>query len=565
MHGIGHFAFSLATEVAVQKLSLLERNGVARDFIDHRVERVIERIFRNTNEKEGRELCKQITKDGRWTNYFHRFFTAGFLVDNEQPVRELCQEAKSEFRFEELLKYLCLPDNTGFKLLAHIDELDYILRDMFHLGFVKIDLNLAPYFTDLSILPSGKIRYPSEWEVLKKLGLYAAQKIYNDPQVKVVEAMYEKLLMKAICDSEIALAELTEWDDATLEARIKEWQERSKHRHRVFREISKTKEYFDDLPKYSFSHSPQTVSCRNLLLTEGRSKRIGRTLFNEIERSLTSGIFKGAYFPSFFSPSAPRVNVVCIDNSQIAPFLREVGRYEAHYKKIQKEQVAQCIWGSRLDRIDFSRYEPVLEKLLAELITGKQLTKANIQRHILHLFYPDLPDTLEEILHPESIEIVMRLLGISIHKFLLENPEVGLFKNDSLQVLGFHDSGDFLGHVQALQSRRVRRTSGFKGISLEYLTYLKKVREPMGRDDQIRKWVFPSTIIAERGDIDVWALHVFAQRRPLVELIECSSTTTPSKELDAIKKLNQNRQILKDRFKRKVEVNLFFNEKELDD
>lgn len=561
IHGIGHFPFSLVTEVAVQKIAFL--NETVRSFINPKIEPVIDRITKDIDKKKQNRFRNQIIKGKEWVNHFYRFFTAFFLLDNETMLRQVLDNSGSELNFDELLKYLSFPENVGFRLLFHIDRLDYVLRDMFHLGLIKIDLNLTPYFKNLKVLTNGRIEFPLEWrDALKKIESYAVRKIYNDPRVKAIEGIYEKLLMKMISDSEIALADFLKWEDDELERKMQTYQKEKSHKYKLFEQINKVREEFNDLPRYYFSRSNNVVSSKNLLLIEGRSKTIRKTLLKEIDKSIDNGIFKGSYFVSFSDDLDICVNLVCLEKSQIKPFLIEVGLYEKRYKKIDKNQIAQCIWGDHFGKIDFSRYNSIIEKLFAELEQKKGLTTLEIARQ---MFTPFLPKHLSrEPIPEELLEAMRRITGISEKKVFLTNPEDKLFGKGFLQGLTFSDNKDFLSFVKRLCDKKVRITD-FKGRAFEYLIYLRKAGEPKKRDDQMKKWVFPSTTITKRGDLDVWTLYVFNKRRPLVELIECSITTNSTKKLDATNKLNQKKEILQERFGTKVEVKTFFNDKELDE
>lgn len=566
IHGIGHFPFSLPTEVAFQKISFL--NKTTEDFINQRIEPVMDRITKDIDKRKRDRFRKQIIKERGRINHFYRFFTASFLLDNETTLRQAFDNSESGFNFDELLKYLSFPENVGFRLLFHIDKLDYVLRDMFHLGLIKIDLNLNPYFRGLKVSTDGKVEFPSEWDILKEIESYAVRKIYNDPRVKAIEGIYEKLLMKMIFDSVIALADFLEWKDEELERKIQTYQEDKDHKHGLSEQIDKVGQEFSDLSRYYFSKSNDFVSSKNLLLIEGRSKSIAKkTLFKEINKSIENSIFKGSYFASFADHSDIYVNLVCLEKSQIKHFLIEVGRYENYYKKADKNQIAQCIWGNHFGKIDFDRYNYVMEKLFAGLmqkdelfflkIAGQSFKKSFIKKLL------EEHESLEERPFREFLQEIMPLIRDLTRDTLLINPEDKLFDENFLQGLNFSNQQAFLSFVKTLCDKRVSTVKDFKGKTFEYFTYLKKVCESEKRDDQIKKWVFPSTIITGRGDLDVWALYVFKNRKPLIELVECSITTSPTKKLDATNKLNQKKEILQERFGKKVGIKTFFNDSEL--
>jgi len=560
IHGIGHFPLSLSTEVAFQKISFF--NKATEDFINQRIEPVIDRLTKDIDKRKRDKFRKQIIKEREQINHFYRFFTASLLLDNEKTLRQIFNGSESGYDFDELLRYLSFPENVGFRLLSHIDKLDYVLRDMFHLGLIKVDLNLNPYFRDLRVSTDGEIKFPSEWDVLKEIESYAIRKIYNDPRVKAVEAIYEKLLMKMILDSKIALADFSDWQDEKLESEIQTYQKRKSHENRLFEQIDKVKEEFNDLPRYYFFMHNNVVSPKRLLLTEGRSKTIGKTLLREIDKSIANGIFRGSYFASFSDNLDICVNLVSLNKSRIEPFLREVGLYEKYYKKTSKDQIAQCIWGDHFSKIDFDRYDLVVQKLFAKLKRKKGLTEVKIDYHIVNQFLPKPP--LEETVPQEILQMVMNAFGVSRKSIFLRNPEDKLFNEHFLKNLHFHTREDFLSFVETLCKKRVRAIEDFKGRTSEYFMYLKKASEPLKRNDQIKKWVFPSTIITGRGELDVWTLYVFNKRRPLLELIECSSATSETKELEAREKLKQKKHFLQERFgKRKIEIKIFLNDIEL--
>jgi HD superfamily phosphohydrolase len=561
IHGIGHFPFSLSTEVVFQKISFF--NKATEDFINQRIEPVIDRLTKDIDKRKRDKFRKQIIKERKQINHFYRFFTASFLLDNEIKLRKGFENSASEFNFDELLKYLSFPENIGFRLLTHIDKLDYVLRDMFHLGLIKIDLNLTPYFRNLKALKDGRIEFPSAWDALKEIESYAVREIYNDPRVKAIEAIYETLIMKMLSDGEIAPAALLKRKDDELEREIQAYQEDKGHKHKLSGHIDKIRGEFNDLPRYYFSQSNDVVSSKNLLLVEGRSKSIAKkTLSKEIDKSIDNSIFKGSYFASFADRSDINVNLVCLEKSQIKHFLIEVGRYENCYKKANKNQIAQCIWGIHFGKIDFGRYNLVIEELFIALKKKRGLTDARIDYQIVNQFSPKpLPEKIAA--QEEILRAVMHMIGVSRRKIFLINPEDKLFDENFLQGLNFSNQQAFLSFVKTLCDKRVKTIKDFKGKTFEYFTYLKKVCELERRNGQIKKWVFPSTIITGRGDLDAWVIKAFKNRRPLIELIECSTTTSETKELEARTKLKQKKQLLQERFGTKVKIKTFFNDSEL--
>ncbi|MDO9575923.1 MAG: hypothetical protein Q7J55_05295 [bacterium] len=578
IHGIGHFPFSFTTEIALQKASFLDE-GV-KSFVNEMIQPVFDRVIKGIDSKEKKIFYKKIFKERGKINHFYRFFTASLLLKKEEELRQIFKDSTG-FNFDELLKYLAMPQNVGYRLLRHMDRLDYILRDMFHLGFIKIDLNLSFYFANLRVTNEKDIIFPSEWKVLNEFESYAVEKIYNDPRVKAAEAIYQKILMQAFFDSEIALANLLEWDDKDLESTIIGYQKKKKHRYRLFEQIQKIRGEIDEFLIYNFSQQTEEGTSQNLLFIEGKKKSISNFFKRDINRSIDDGIFKGSYLKSFDDISDIHVNLIGLNEEKIRRFLIEIAEYEKYFKISNKNQIAKCIWGNCFDKIDFDRYKPIIkclkEKMEKENILSfetvldtitdmenghlpKGITSDEVKRMIITLF--KLSKTIGG---QKDIMLSMNIIDMFINKGFLQDPEDVLLKEELITSLGFQTIRDFLKFVASVCNKRVTRVPDFKGRAREYYIYLKRACEPRKRSDQIKKWAFPSTIISNQGDIDVWSLYVFRDKKPLLELVECSTTTNEVKKLDAIRKLKQKQAYLQNRFRKKIEINLFFNDQVIEE
>lgn len=558
IHGIGHFPFSLPTEIALQKATFFNKN--VEDFVNFKIKPVADRISKNINTREKKIFLDDILINRNRINHFYRFFTSSILLENETELREVFKDSPN-FNFDELLRCLCFPQHTGFKLLNHIDRLDYILRDMFHLGIIKIDLNLSFYFKNLKVSKDKNIELPSEWEVLNQLESYAIENIYNEQQIKTIEALYQKIFIKAIIDSEIAFADLLDWGDKEIEIKIKEYQEKKNHKYKILEQIDRIKNEFNSLPKYNLSVTPRKSTIKNLLLVEGRRKSIGKSLQKDIDKSMNIGTFKEAYLNSFDSTSVIEIYLVCLEIKEINYFLKEVAKYENYFKRIYKNKIAKCIWGNSFIEIDIKKYIPVAEALIQKMKRDKGLDTEQLFNKVFTQYY------FMEAMSKEFQLMILSELKEGADEFishsLITKPEKILSDKEFISLCNFQNQKDFLDFVGKFCERKVRRIKNFQGIALEYYTYLKKVCEPPKRKDQIKKWIFPSTL-TDKGEIDVWSLYVFKNKKSLIELIECSSTKSETRKLEAINKLKQKRYSLERRFNSKIEIKIFFNDEELE-
>lgn len=562
IHGIGHFPFSLSTEIALQKASFFDKN--AEDFINSKIKPIVDRILKGSDPKEKKMLIKQILKDRGRINHFYRFFTTNILLENEQELRKGFKHF-TDFDFDELLRYLCLPQHVGFRLLNHIDRLDFILRDMFHMGIIKIDINLPFYFENLEVIKDGSIKLPSEWDVLNELESYAIEKIYNEQRVKTAEALYQKIFTKAIIDSEIDFADLLEWGDNDIERKIKEYQKKKNQKYKIFEQINRIKSKFNSLPTYNFFESNRKSNTKNLLLFEGKCKSIGKgkNLQRDIDKSINNGVFKVAYPSSFDNTSDIYVNLVCLDMMEIKYFFTEIAKYENYFKKIDKLKIAQCIWGNNFKKIDVIKYIHIGRAFIQKM---KQDKGFNTEQFLIKFIAQHIP---EGVISKEFPQMMFNLLpGFKesadevISSLLLKEPEEILLDKEFISLSDFQNIQEFLDFAREFSNKRLRRIKNFRGMALEYYNYLKKVCELPKREDQIKKWIFISTLI-DKGEIDVWSLYVFKNRKPLIELIECSLTENETKKLKAISKLKQKQNFLEKRFKKKIEIKMFFNDEEI--
>lgn len=557
--------------MAVMKASFL--NQSVEEFIKKIMVPVLERITQDLTHKEQRNFRKEVLNRRGRVNHFYRFFTAHFLLEHENTLRDASNDLPN-FNFDELLKYLTLPHNLGYKLLNHIDRLDYILRDMFHVGYIRVDLNLPFYFSNLELKSEKQIEMPSEWEVLDKLESYAKQNIYNDKRVKIAESLYQKIFKKAILDSKIGLANLLEWNDQELVNTLREYQERKEQKYRLKAEIDRIKPNLESIPTYTFSVSSKRSTSRNLLLIEGRVKTIGNYLVNELNRSFENGIFKGAYLDSFSTTSDINGTMACLDRKHIRRFLQETARYEKYYQKHNLEQLGKCIWGKET-KINFDRYKPVVQELLKQMEKDRDIDPLEIFCKGISISEKRLPGTINLSEIKETAENLFRLIyemgkyrnksdfvKDSLIETFLRNPNRIIGDENRLQDFNFPTKNDLLSYMEQFSGKGRRKIKGFKGKAHEYHTYLVKICESSEDKKEIKKWVFPSTS-TPRGEVDVWVLHVFKRRRPLLELIECSISKSETKKLEAIRKLKQIVNHLESRFVSKLETKLFFNDEEL--
>ena len=317
---------------------------------------------------------------------------------------------------------------------------------------------------------------------------------------------------------------------------------------------------FSSLPTYNFSESNKKSTTKNLLLVEGKCKFIGRkNLERDIDRSINNGMFKVAYLSSFDSISDIYVNLVCLEMREIKYFLTEIAKYENYFKKIDKHKIAQCIWGNNFRKIDVNRYIPVVEAYIKNMKLDRVF---DTERLFVNFFTQSLPkESISREISKTILSGYKEFADKSISELLLKTPEEVLLNKELISLIDFQPK-EFVNYLSDFRKKNLRKIKNFQGKALEYYTYLKKVCEPPKRDDQIKKWIFLSTVI-DKGEIDIWILYVFKNKKPLIELIECSLTKSENKKLRAISKLKQKQNFLEERFKKKIDVKMFFNDEKI--
>jgi len=413
---------------------------------------------------------------------------------------------------------------------------------------------------------------PPEWNVIEELARYAKDNIYNDKNVKILESIFQKLFIKAILEEQFGLAKLLKWNDGDLQEELISFQEVIDLDEGLWNEDRdvnlepQASEYFD------FSVPIDYNNAKILWQVEGRVKSIGKYLINELDRSLQNKVIKDTYLDSLSSPNVITGCMSCFDDSNIKRFLVEISRYTDHfnlYGSKYKKQIAQIIWGKTSVDIDYERLEGVTESISDYLKDKEDFNFTGLVDATVKSIQPE--GVVKKLRGAERSEFTNLMLTNLFSEFeapenilkkaLLSN-ENGLLNNkeEMLTSCGYNTSKDFLSDVDETLSSRAPSDNLEEGIIKEFVKYLEKILEEKIREDQVKKWVFPSTK-NKVGEIDVWVLYVFKNRRPKLELIECSINTSEEKELSDRSKLKQHRNQVKKKFDKKIEVELFFNEK----
>lgn len=213
IHGIGHLPFSFPTERAVLLAASMDKN--IYEAVESRILLVANVVCNNCSRVANKHKCfRNIVRDKRTFDLF-RWFSASKILS----IRHELEQAASgitNFNIEELCKYLVCRKNIGNELLFALDRLDCIIRDLFYVGTINIDINLEHYLRNIYIDSEKKLTLPKEWEGIVSLENYLEDNVYNSKMVNAYSGVFVKTVAQNLLEGKIKLKSLLQVSNAQL-------------------------------------------------------------------------------------------------------------------------------------------------------------------------------------------------------------------------------------------------------------------------------------------------------------------------------------------------------------
>ena len=175
LHGIGHFPYAYASERALAMV-MPKTPAVANE-----VRACVEKVTPFLCGKCQKAAGSRGFVEGIPHTQLNRWFAANKVL-NHQSVISRASEANAG----KIARYLVCTHSLGYKLLATLDKMDYVLRDLFHTGEFKVNMDLGSIIEKLRFTPSGFLDVPNQYFLVDMLYEYLLSEIYSMPRVLAV-------------------------------------------------------------------------------------------------------------------------------------------------------------------------------------------------------------------------------------------------------------------------------------------------------------------------------------------------------------------------------------------
>ena len=530
-HSIGHFSFTFAAEKTV--LFLASVSPKVHNFVDNMLSSVGAEICDNCNKRGQRDKCyKMVLKDEDIFNFF-RWVSAYKLLQKKDNLNQL---GLKDFHFRELLKYLVCNENVGKKLLDILDKIDYVIRDHYYLGLIKVDLNIDYYLQEIKIDSQKDLRFHRIEHTIDELEKYLIDTVYYHRKVKALEGIYGKVLKQCILDETIPVQELLDLQDSDLEKKLYEFET----------EYGKRKTKFSELEDKILLGSISFVNKIDIANPSKKQIEIERSIVRRNEKNFSRYPFSECFYVDVTplpGMNRFRISFLCdLQDGSIQKCFDAIANAENKYdipEPLQEQEIVSFLLGEENDIvIAYERYLDISTDIISFLfkfdLDAREIDSVKNERVKNTFFY----------FHSNYGENFAK--RFMIQRFL-----------DFPQGFTDHFLNEAIGKIM-----KYRKEKGDRG--LEFIEYIERSRSnnvPHFSKLPKGKWIIPHVQATgpRKMETDVFAIYTFENRLPIVDLVECSNSSSRGKRNDAYKQLGKIKSLLETRFKGRLKIRTFFN------
>lgn len=530
-HSIGHFSFTFAAEKTV--LFLASVSPKVHNFVDNMLSSVGAEICDNCNKRGQRDKCyKMVLKDEDIFNFF-RWVSAYKLLQKKDNLNQL---GLKDFHFRELLKYLVCNENVGKKLLDILDKIDYVIRDHYYLGLIKVDLNIDYYLSAIKIDSQKNLRFHRIERTINELEKYLIDTVYYHRKVKALEGMYGKVLKQCILDETIPVQDLVTLQDSDLEEKL----------YKFETVYGRRKTKFSELEDKILLGSISFVNKIDIANPSKKQIEIERSIVRRNEKNFSRYPFSECFYVDVTplpGMNRFRISFLCdLQDGSIRKCFDAIANAENKYdipEPLQEQEIVSFLLGEKNDIvIAYERYLDISTDIISFLfkfdLDARAIDSVKNERVKNTFFY----------FHSNyGGNFAKRFM---IQRFL-----------DFPQGFTDHFLNEAIGKI-----RKYRKEKGDRG--LEFIEYIERSRSnnvPLFSKLPKGKWIIPhiQATRPRKMETDVFAIYTFENRLPIVDLVECSNSSSRGKRNDAYKQLGKIKSLLETRFKGRLKIRTFFN------
>jgi HD superfamily phosphohydrolase len=195
LHGIGHLPFSYDSEHALVRLCLVHEP--TRQWLNQLFDSVVAYANDDVIEIEA-EKMKTNPDYARLHSWF-----AAYKIANSQ-VKEI-----GDTLGKKIVGIWLNVGSIENQLLAELDKIDYVLRDMHYAGLGRIELNFIPVLKQFSKGSSNQLQMPAIVDFIESTHDYLCDQVYFLPKREYLAQILDKSIARGVIESNISLDDVT--------------------------------------------------------------------------------------------------------------------------------------------------------------------------------------------------------------------------------------------------------------------------------------------------------------------------------------------------------------------
>lgn len=534
IHGIGHLPMGYDAEDAV--FLVLNRDAGFRSELEKEFLEVRERI-----KKVGMKGVRGPLNDFPWK--FCRWLSAVKLLRNKEVIRE----HDNNVHIDKVMRLLVDDRWEIARLLRLLDRFDHVIRDSYYAGEMETRLILPAF---LSRLPKGEFasRLPYQ-DMIHGMDKVLRRNVYESDKCVALRAAFQCSLISALRNGHVKISEMLQEDDMWLELKLEN--EMNWSVDEVARQIR------DGRATEVYRGKMRNVTRRDAKRTAWQVHTAGyrKSPFQKQQEARVFSSFTVDRQTQDPQHANTQVSVWTFEEADLQVALKAVRKCEKlGFRCSKPEQVLYAFLGPV--EVNYERHLP----LFREALYKAQILQPGDFFKILDALVPSrhLSEDFDSFLR-----VITQWVPQTATTKLLENLEEIIISR-TFQNFNFVKPDVRDKVLQELSDARGEKREKAKELSL----YLSRQVEPVPRikSKPTGRWVFPEVSVRTHGEtpntVDCISLYLFGpQRKPVLDLSECTVNTSRQKELEDTEKLERICHWLKNRRNMKhVRIRYFFNE-----
>lgn len=536
IHGIRHLPMGYDAEDAVFLVlnwDLRFRSELEKEFLEVR-----ERI-----KKAGMKGVPGPLNDSPWK--FCRWLTAVKLLRNKGAIRDY----DTDVHIDKVMRLLVDDRWEIARLLRLLDRFDHVIRDSYYAGEMETRLVLPAFLRRLRQVESTS-RLPYQ-DMIHGMDKVLRRNVYESDNCVALRAAFQCSLISALRNAHVTLSEMLQKDDMRLESKL---EKENKMNWSVDREARQIR---DGGATEVYHGKMRNVTWRDARRIAWQVHTAGyrKSPFQRHQEARVFSSFCADRQTQDPQHADTQVSVWAFEEADLQVALKAIRKYEKlGFRSSKPEQVLYAFLGPV--KVNYDRHLPLFREALykAQILQPgdffKILDALVPSRHLSEDFDSFLRAITQWVPQIAATKLLENLEDIIISR---------IFQNFNTVMPAVRDKV-----LQALSNARGKKKEKAK----ELLLYLNRQLEPVPeiKSKPTGSWVFPEVSVQTHGGkpntVDCISLYLFgSQRKPVLDLSECTVDTSRRKELKDTKKLETICHWLKNRRNMKhVRIRYFFNE-----